>query len=155
MIGVKAVDDVLGSLDDQQLWLLLLRVREWNVSAKTATIAQRVLGVILRVVPARRLVGLGRRRKMKAIEDADAGADAPAAVDDDQAKKLARSGNVKEVLDALRVYTDRHNKRLEELIDESYLVDYTLREMDALGSDSAANGIVDRIANGADVVMVG
>jgi len=155
MIGVKAVDDVLGSLDDQQLWLLLLRVREWNVSAKTATVAQRVLGVILRVVPARRLVGLGRRRKMKAIEDADGSADGSAALEDDQAKKLARSGNVKEVLDALRVYTDRHYKRLEELIDESYLVDYTLREMDALGTDSAANGIADGIANGADVVMVG
>ena len=160
MIGVKAVDDVLGSLDDHQLWLLLLRVREWNVSAKTATVAQRVLGVILRVVPARRLVGLGRRRKLKAIEDMDGGgadgADGSAAIDDDQAKKLARSGNVKEVLDALRVYTDRHYKRLEELIDESYLVDYTLREMDALGTDSAVlNGISDGIANGADVVMVG
>jgi len=149
------VDEVLGSLDDTQLWLLLLRVREWNVSAKTATVAQRVLGVILRVVPARRLVGLGKRRKMKALEDADGGA---AEVDDDQAKKLARSGNVKEVLDALRVYTDRHYKRLEELIDESYLVDYTLREMDALGTDSAAvngDGRVDGIASGADVVMVG
>jgi len=44
---------------------------------------------------------------------------------------------------------------LEELIDESYLVDYTLREMDALGSDSAVNGISDGIANAADVVMVG
>ena len=155
LIGVRAVDEVLGSLDDTQLWLLLLRVREWNVSAKTATVAQRVLGVLLRVVPARRLVGLGKRRKMKAIEDADGGA---AEVDDDQAKKLARSGNVKEVLDALRVYTDRHYKRLEGLIDESYLVDYTLREMDALGTDSAAvngDGRVDGIAGGADVVMVG
>jgi len=158
LIGVRAVDEVLGSLDDTQLWLLLLRVREWNVSAKTATVAQRVLGVILRVVPARRLVGLGKRRKMKSLQDADAEGDGAAALEDDQAKKLARSGNVKEVLDALRVYTDRHYKRLEELIDESYLVDYTLREMDALGTDSAAvngDGKGDGIAGGADVVMVG
>jgi U3 small nucleolar RNA-associated protein 13 len=30
------------------------------------------------------------------------------------------------------VYTERHYKRLEELVDESYLVEYTLREMDSL-----------------------
>jgi len=39
---------------------------------------------------------------------------------------------LREVIEALRVYTERHYKRMEELIDESYLVEYTLREMDGL-----------------------
>lgn len=30
------------------------------------------------------------------------------------------------------MYTDRHYKRMEELVDESYLVEYTLQEMDSL-----------------------
>ncbi|RMZ80771.1 hypothetical protein DV738_g2663, partial [Chaetothyriales sp. CBS 135597] len=34
------------------------------------------------------------------------------------------------LLRALEVYTDRHYKRVEELVDESYLLEYTLREMD-------------------------
>jgi U3 small nucleolar RNA-associated protein 13 len=41
--------------------------------------------------------------------------------------------SLKEVLDALRAYTERHYKRMEELVDESYLVEYTLREMDDVG----------------------
>ncbi len=40
--------------------------------------------------------------------------------------------SLKEVLQALRVYTERHYKRIEELVDESYLVEYTVQEMDSL-----------------------
>jgi len=35
------------------------------------------------------------------------------------------------------VYTDRHFKRMEELIDESYLIEYTLREMDEIAGIQA------------------
>src|SRR5205814_9315163 len=40
LCGVKAVDEVLGSLSDQQLFLLLLRLRDWNTNARTAPVAQ-------------------------------------------------------------------------------------------------------------------
>jgi len=166
LLGVKAVDDVLGSLSDEQLWMLLERCREWNVSARNAGVAQRVLSVLFKVVPAKRLTGLGRRTKVEKVDDeGDKGGDAAAAdVGDPGAavrttKKIGRGGNVKELLEGLRVYTDRHYKRLEELIDESYLVDFTLREMDAVGgvggSQALENGkAMDGIANGEDVVMV-
>jgi U3 small nucleolar RNA-associated protein 13 len=51
---------------------------------------------------------------------------------------------LQEVLNALKVYTERHYKRLEELVDESYLVEYTLREMDALAPsmDSAPTDVL-------------
>lgn len=41
-----------------------------------------------------------------------------------------------QVLDALKVYTDRHYKRMEELVDDSYLIEYTLGEMDGMFIES-------------------
>lgn len=35
-----------------------------------------------------------------------------------------------QVWDALKSYTERHYRRVEELVEESYLVEYTLREME-------------------------
>lgn len=39
----------------------------------------------------------------------------------------------KEMLDALAAYTERHYKRVEGLLEESYMVDFTLREMEETG----------------------
>ena len=110
--GVRAVDEVIANLSDEQLLSLLGRVRDWNTNAKTAPVAQRILWTILKSYPPRRLLNL-RSGKGKAL---------------------------KEMLDALRSYTERHYTRMEELIDESYLVEYTLQEMDEMGgtSDSVA-----------------
>lgn len=102
MSGVAGVDEVLGSLTDDQLYTLLLRLRDWNTNARTAHIAQRMLWVVVRSYPAARLSSLKR---------------------------------IKDVVDGLKAYTERHYKRMEELVDESYLVEYTLREMDSLGTD--------------------
>lgn len=160
LIGVKAVDEVLSSLSDEQLWMLLERCREWNVSARSANVAQRVLSVLLKVVPAKRLTNLGRRRKLPALENGEADGTGATDVVGDK-KKVGRggNGNVKDLLEGLRVYTDRHYKRLEELIDESYLVEFTLREMDAVGGLAndglITNGKSDGIANSEDVVMIG
>jgi len=47
---------------------------------------------------------------------------------------------MKEVLNALAVYTDRHYRRIEELVDESYLVEWVLGEMDGgLGLSGLSN----------------
>ncbi|RDL41432.1 WD40 repeat-like protein [Venustampulla echinocandica] len=108
LCGLKAVDEVLGSLSDDQIFKLLLRIRDWNTNARTAPVAQRVLWTLVKSYPASRLSNL---------------------------KVKGGKGNksLKELLDGLRVYTERHYKRMEELVDESYLVEYTLREMDGLG----------------------
>ena len=97
--GLLAVDEVLASLSDEQLLLLMGRVRNWNTNARTAVVAQRVLGVVVRSYSAERLAGI-------------------------------RGRGWKEVLTALRAYTERHYKRTEDLVDESYLLDFTLREME-------------------------
>ena len=50
-------------------------------------------------------------------------------------KLVSLRGVGRDVWDALGSYTDRHYKRVEELVEESWLVEYTLREMEqVLGS---------------------
>jgi U3 small nucleolar RNA-associated protein 13 len=106
--GLKAVDQVLASLSDEQIFALLLRLRDWNTNARTASVSQRILSTLVKSYPSSRLSDL-------------------------KVRGLQGQRSLKEVLGALKVYTDRHYKRMEELIDESYLVEYTLREMDGIG----------------------
>jgi len=129
LCGVKAVDEVLASLSDDQIFLLLLRVRDWNTNNRTSVVAQRILWALVRSYPATKLSSL----KVRGAQD---------------------QNSLKEVLDALKVYTDKNYKRLEELIDESYLVEYTLNEMDGLGlfdEGKGANGLEEV---GQDMIIV-
>lgn len=102
--GLRAVDEVLSSLSNEQLLSLLSRVRDWNTNARTSPVAQRVLNVVVKSYSAERLAALG---KMK---------------------------GGKEVIEALRVYTERHYRRVEELWGESWVVEFLLGEMDQLGA---------------------
>ncbi len=120
--GLKAVDEVLGSLGDEQILSLLTRARDWNTNARTCMVAQRVLSVVVRSYGAERLAGLGKRR------------------------------GGREVVEALRVYTERHYRRVEELWGESWLVEFLLGKMEQLGVEDmvGANGGSD-----GDAIMVG
>ncbi|KAF2759366.1 WD40 repeat-like protein [Pseudovirgaria hyperparasitica] len=124
MSGRLAVDEVLGSLADEQLFHLLMRLRDWNASAKTCQVAQRILWTIVRTYDAERLASIRSRTKGR------------------------EQVQMRDLLDGIKAYTERHFKRLEEMIDESFLVDFTLAQMDGLGlvrnvikgnSDSAGN----------------
>ncbi|KAB8337113.1 hypothetical protein FH972_021417 [Carpinus fangiana] len=115
--GVRDVDRVLATLGDEQLFLLLMRIRDWNTNARTAPVAQKVLWCVLKSYPPKRFVGL-RSTGVPGVKGA----------------------TVRDVLDALKAYTERHYRRMEELIDQSYLVDFTLKEMDAMGLGGLTNG---------------
>ncbi|KAI9884293.1 MAG: hypothetical protein M1823_003923 [Watsoniomyces obsoletus] len=119
--GILAVDEVLANLDDEQLWLLLVRIRDWNTTARTSPVAQRLLGVLVRVYDVGRFVGLKNSRKRR---KGDA-----AALDD--------------ILDALKAYTLRHYERIEELVEQSYLIEYTLGEMREVLGDMGEMGDMD------------
>ncbi|KAI0600458.1 WD40-repeat-containing domain protein [Biscogniauxia sp. FL1348] len=127
LCGLKAVDEALSSLTDEQLFLLLLRLRDWNTNARTAPMAQRILWTIVKIYPASRLSSLS-------------------------VKGARGQKSLKEVLNALKVYTERHYKRMEELVDESYLVEYTLREMDSLAPSLDNMKLLDDEDN--DAIMV-
>ncbi|KAH6655071.1 WD40-repeat-containing domain protein [Truncatella angustata] len=126
LTGLLAVDKVLANLSDEQLFMLLLRLRDWNTNARTAPIAQRILWTLVRSYPASKFSNLS-------------------------VKGARGQKSLKEVLNALKVYTERHYKRMEELVDESYLVEYTLQEMDSLAPSLGGMAIADG-ADG-DVIM--
>ncbi|KAK3325538.1 quinon protein alcohol dehydrogenase-like superfamily [Apodospora peruviana] len=113
LTGVTAVDTVLASLSDEQIFLLLLRLRDWNTNARTAPVAQKILWTLVRLYPANKFSSLS-------------------------VKGARGQKSLKEVLNALKVYTERHYKRTEELVDESYLVEYTLQEMESIAPSIAA-----------------
>lgn len=125
LTGLKAVDEVLASLSDEQLFLLLLRLRDWNTNARTAPVAQRILWALVRSYPAARFSNLS-------------------------VKGARGQKSLKEVMNALKVYTERHYKRLEELVDESYLLEYTLQEMDSLAPTLTSK---PDLVEDADVIM--
>jgi U3 small nucleolar RNA-associated protein 13 len=111
--GLKAVDEVLASLSDQQIFALLLRIRDWNTNNRTAPVAQRILSTLVKSYPASRLANL---------------------------KVGARGKSMDEICSGLKAYSDRQYKRIEDLIDESYLMEYTLGAMDGLGLLENGNG---------------
>ncbi|PFH57051.1 hypothetical protein XA68_15582 [Ophiocordyceps unilateralis] len=130
LCGQKAVDDVLVNLSDEQVFLLLLRLRDWNTNARTAPVAQRILWTLVRSYPASKLSSLSVTggKGQKSLED---------------------------VVHALRAYTERHYKRMEELVDESYLVEYTLQEMDNLAPLTDTGFALKETSEGEDAVMMG
>ncbi|KAK9465215.1 quinon protein alcohol dehydrogenase-like superfamily [Lipomyces arxii] len=97
VMGLKDVDAVLSSLSPEQLQTLLHRIRDWNTTARTAVVAQRVLNVLLQAYTP---------------------------------EKLLEVQNIKRVLDAVIPYSERHYTRMSDLLEESYVVDFTLRQMD-------------------------
>jgi U3 small nucleolar RNA-associated protein 13 len=121
---------VLANLADEQLYKLLLRLRDWNTNVKTAPIAQKILWTIVKSYPASRLAGLR------------------------PAGKVGAKGSLKDVFDAIRAYSERHYKRVEELVDESYLLDFTLREMDEVSDVKAITNGTSQLGLNRDVIMV-
>ncbi|KAI9870817.1 MAG: U3 small nucleolar RNA-associated protein 13, partial [Pleopsidium flavum] len=113
--GLVAVDEVLASLGEEQFFTLLLRIRDWNTNARTAPVAQRILWTLVKCYPA---------SSFTRLRSTSRGAD-------------VRGSSLKEVINALKAYTERHYRRMEDLVNESYLIEYTLREMDEV---AFANG---------------
>lgn len=164
--GSADVDAGLAALSDALLWRLLRRARDWNTSARSALVAQRVLAAVVRAYGAERLAGLkGGRGGADEDEDEDGDGDGDGAgagsLGPGTGPRARARENVGDVLDALRAYTERHYRRVEELVEESYLLEFTLREMDDVGGAGAglagAGGGrrgVDGDDGDADVVMV-
>lgn len=123
--GLKAVDEVIATLADNQLYKLLLRLRDWNTNARSAPVAQRILNCVVKSYPASKLASLRGRG--------------------------GKGNSTGEVLDGLKRYTERHYRRMEELVDESYLVEFTLREMDGVFANEME---LNEQEKDADMIMV-
>jgi len=130
--GNREVDDVIASLGDEQVFLLLKRVRDWNTNARHFLVGQRVLRAVVEAFGVEKLAGLSARGRVGG----------------------RGSGSVKEVMDGLRVYGERHFERVSGMWDESFLVEFTLGEMDeVLGLiEEESQGHMDGEEN--DVLML-
>lgn len=145
LTGNSSVDQVLQSLDQDNLYLLLLRLRDWNTNARTAKVAQRILYTLVRSYPESTFIELANRPPPAA------------ATQGKRSRKDVGGLSLKEIFNALSSYTDRHYRRVEELVDESYLVEWILDEMEGgmgLVSGSSADKNADGISGQEDVVML-
>ncbi|KKK17663.1 hypothetical protein AOCH_002487 [Aspergillus ochraceoroseus] len=112
LTGNPSIDKVLQTLDPENLCTLLLRLRDWNTNARNSKVAQRILFALFRSYPASTFVELASASMAKRNGDGRTAA------------------AMKDILQALSAYTERHYRRIEELEDESYLVEWVLGEMD-------------------------
>lgn len=106
--GLATVDDILRDLPRSQLAQLLVYVRDWNTSARTSPIAQLVLHAIVRQWDAESI--------LDAIEDARASLQVSAVA----------------LLEGLVPYTERHYARVDRMLVESAMLEYTLQAMDTI-----------------------
>lgn len=138
--GSSAVDAVLRTLGGIDLAKLLRYVRDWNAQARTSIVAQRVLHAVVKL---RRADDIARAFDTASIPTPPSFAIAFPSAEDDAADAgghgaagAATSSDgkgasaLREVVEALVPYTERHLARMEKLVQESYVVDYLLGEMD-------------------------
>ncbi|KAG4305324.1 hypothetical protein PORY_001494, partial [Pneumocystis oryctolagi] len=97
VIGLNIVDEILESLNLEQLSRIISRLRDWNTNFRTSYIAQRILYILLRAY---------------------------------DVSYFLHISNIKKVIDAIIPYSERHYKKISGLIEASFLIDYTLKEMD-------------------------
>lgn len=137
LTGRLDVDEVLRTLSGGQLWNLVCRVRDWNANGRTKGVAQKVLYALLRIFPKERLLALGKPRK-KATSDEEAELVEAMAELDTRDKSKRREG-MKDVVDGLKAYTERHYTRLEKTGEERFVLRWALSQMDDV---AAVNGTI-------------
>ncbi|CCC69261.1 hypothetical protein NCAS_0C02710 [Naumovozyma castellii] len=95
----EELDNVIGTLDNEKLLLLLKRCRDWNTNARSHKIAQCTIRCILLTHNIAELSGI------------------PGLV---------------QTIESIIPYTQRHFTRVDNLVEQSYILDYALVEMDKL-----------------------
>ena len=152
--GNTAVDEVLRTLPGPELARLLRYVRDWNARARTSAVAQRVLHAVVKLRPAADLArAFDAEAALAAASSAAATVDLPLGSEGlkgmDMGAGAVPEGRgttaLKELVDALVPYTERHLARMDKLLQDSYVVEHLLSEMDdgmfgELGDDEDAEG---------------
>ncbi|KAI0783305.1 WD40 repeat-like protein [Abortiporus biennis] len=134
--GNLSVDEILRTLSSIDLTRLLTYVRDWNANAKTSVVAQRVLHAIVKLRPADDILGAFNSDNLMVahIEEGSSAENGPGGA------KTGTTG-LRDIVEGLIPYTERHLARMDKLLQESYVVDYLLGEMDdgMFGVDDDSN----------------
>ncbi|KXN88826.1 putative U3 small nucleolar RNA-associated protein 13 [Leucoagaricus sp. SymC.cos] len=120
--GNSLVDEVIRSLAASDLARLLSFVRNWNSNSKTSDVAQRVLFAIVKLRSVDEI--------LRVFEDE---AVAQSITDVERASPTIGDTGVtaiEELIEAIIPYTERHLFKVDRLLQESYVIDYILGEMD-------------------------
>lgn len=112
--GSPAVDEVIRTMSAEELITLIKFIRDWNSNAKTSGIAQEILYAVVKLRSAEEIMGMFKPQVVLAGTE----------------QFTDTTGGLKEIVDGLIPYTERHLARMERLIQESYVVDFLLEEMD-------------------------
>ena len=125
--GNAAVDQVIRTLPLPELGKLIRHIRDWNSTSKTSGIAQTALHAILK---------LRRAEDVRAAFVATPHNNLPPLEFGEEAmppptQKAAKAGDgLREVVEALIPYTERHLARTERMVQDSYVLDFLIGEMD-------------------------
>lgn len=133
------IDEVIRTLSPLDLVRLLKHVRDWNANARTAPVAQSVLHAVFRLRAPEDIMAAFESAAKPPVADDDESANSDDDDDDDEAAAQARKRaakataptiSMRELLDGLIPYSERHMARVDRLVQESYMLDYTIAEMD-------------------------
>lgn len=132
IMGNTVVDEVIRTLPYTELSKLLLRIRDWNATARTSGIAQLVLHAVVKLRPAEDLRKAFNQRSGNILNEngMETGGE------DENLQQLnpvttTRWGEgLQEVVEALIPYTERHLARTDRLVQDTYILDFLLSEMD-------------------------
>lgn len=113
--GHLAVDQVLKTLPLPSLAKLLIHVRAWNALARTSGIAQMVLHALLKLRPA---------------EDIMAAFDNSGSEETINPQQKKGGTSLRDLIEGMLPYTQRHLGRVEKLVQDSWVLDFVLGEMD-------------------------
>ena len=150
LTGSLQVDQVLAGLSDTHLWALLRLLRDWNANARTYHVAQHVFHALLLLHPKERIYGLRRRKlpmRSMASGEESSGLTSEGPV---TTPETGQQESVKDVLDGLKAYTERHQTRLQRLEEEGFVLCWALEQMDQVGGGQLAPPLGD----GVDEIMV-
>ncbi|WVQ85499.1 hypothetical protein IAT38_007664 [Cryptococcus sp. DSM 104549] len=142
--GSREIDEVLKTLPGLDLVRLLRFVRDWNANARTAPVAQVILHAVLKLRSAESILSAfeqANRAPTRLDEEDDeeeGGEEEEEKTEEEKAKErrkkrkdaLVAPISIKELLDGLIPYSERHFARVDKLVQESYMLDYVLGEMD-------------------------
>ncbi|TIC07778.1 WD40 repeat-like protein [Wallemia mellicola] len=143
--GHVAVDGAIKELDSNDLRKLFVHIRSWNANNKTSPVAQRVLHALLKLkssIEIRKSFEEARQSDLDKVADPsidpNTGEFVPHTIQADESNKRKvksadESASLKEIIEGLIPYTERHFLRADRMVMESYVVDFMLQEMDGLG----------------------
>lgn len=121
--GSIAVDTTLATLSGPDLARLLGHIRTWNASARTSAVAQTILHAVLKLRPADDIVAAFT--KSESVLEVD-----DFSLEGKENKQDKAALDLRALIDGLIPYTERHFARAERLVQDSFVVDYVLGEMD-------------------------